>query len=496
VLTRPINQKVAVSVVFVAAMFMNIMDVTIVNVALPTLGREFHVRPDSVGTVAIGYLVSLAVFIPASGWLGDRFGGKRVLLTSIVIFSVASALCGAAQSLGQLVLFRVIQGAGGGLMVPVGMALLFRTFPPAERIRASSILVIPTALAPALGPVLGGLFVTELSWRWVFYVNVPVGLAALMFGLLFLERQPRLPTGRFDVVGFVLAAAGLASLMYGVSEGPFKGWGTPVIVTTITVGAVLLVALTVFELRIRQPLIDVRLFGDRLFRSCTAVLLLGSAAFIGALFLVALFFQDGLGLSALQSGLNTFPEAIGIMAGAQVVTRILYPSLGPRRVMLIGLTVLTCMLLLLTQIGVDTNLWWARIILFVAGYGMAHVFVPSQAAGFATITPAATGRASTLFNALRQLGSALGVAILTTVVATVGPVHIRDGRPVSDLTAYHLAFLVAAGMAVLGWFCALTVSDADAAATIVPRRRARDRARAVADGGGSETPATVPAAGA
>src|SRR5512142_854787 len=159
------NQKIAVSVVFVAAMFMNIMDVTIVNVALPTLGREFHVRPDSVDTVAIGYLVSLAVFIPASGWLGDRFGGKKILLTAVVIFTAASALCGMATSLPELVGFRILQGVGGGLMVPVGMALLYRTFPPAERIRASSILVVPTAMAPALGPVLGGLFVTELSWR-------------------------------------------------------------------------------------------------------------------------------------------------------------------------------------------------------------------------------------------------------------------------------------------------------------------------------------------
>jgi EmrB/QacA subfamily drug resistance transporter len=484
------NQKVAVSVVFVAAMFMNIMDITIVNVALPTLGREFGVRADSVGTVSIGYLVSLAVFIPASGWLGDRFGGRRVLLTSIVIFSGASALCGAADSLGQLVLFRILQGAGGGLMVPVGLALLYRTFPPSERVRASSILVVPTAVAPALGPVLGGLFVTELSWRWVFYVNVPIGAAALLFGWLFLEKKPAQPVGRFDVVGFLLSASGLAALMYGISQGPFKGWGSSLIVTTITAGAVLLVVLTVFEFRRPDPLIDVRLFGDRLFRSCNAVMLLGSAAFIGALFLVALFFQDGLGLTALQSGLNTFPEAIGVMAGAQMVTRLLYPALGPRRVMLIGLTILTIALASLTQIGTETNLWWARIALFVAGYGMAHVFVPSQAAGFATITQEATGRASTLFNAQRQLGSAFGVALLTTVVATVGPVRVEAGHIVSNLTAYHAAFLVAAGMAVLAGFCALTVSDADAADTIVPRRsrtRARDRAGA---------PAPVPAAGA
>src|SRR5579863_10775977 len=210
---REMNQKVAVSVVFVAAMFMNIMDTTIVNVALPTIGREFHVRADSVDTVAIGYLVSLAVFIPVSGWLGDRLGGRRVLLGSIVLFTLASALCGLAQNPAQLVGFRILQGVGGGMMVPVGMALLFRTFPPQERVRASSILVVPTALAPALGPVLGGLFVTELSWRWVFYVNLPIGAAAFIFGLLFLAPHRAETHGRLDVAGFVLSGTGLGLLM-------------------------------------------------------------------------------------------------------------------------------------------------------------------------------------------------------------------------------------------------------------------------------------------
>ncbi|MBV9047364.1 MAG: MFS transporter, partial [Solirubrobacterales bacterium] len=181
-----ISEKVAVSVVFVAAMFMSIMDVTIVNVALPRIGHDFRVTPTAVDGISIAFLVSLAVFIPASGWLGDRYGGRRVLLAAIVVFTGASALCGASTSLGELVAFRVLQGVGGGMLAPVGMAMLFRAFPPEERIRASSILVVPTALAPALGPVLGGLLVTDLSWRWVFFVNVPIGLAAFAFGLLFL----------------------------------------------------------------------------------------------------------------------------------------------------------------------------------------------------------------------------------------------------------------------------------------------------------------------
>jgi EmrB/QacA subfamily drug resistance transporter len=220
-----ISEKVAVSVVFVAAMFMSIMDVTIVNVALPTIGHDFHTSPTAVDGISIAFLVSLAVSIPASGWLGDRFGGRRVLLSAIVLFTSASVLCGLASSIGELVAFRVLQGVGGGMLAPVGMAMLFRAFPPAERIRAASILVVPTAFAPALGPVLGGLLVTDLSWRWVFFVNVPIGIAALVFGLLFLHQRSEVKRTPFDLPGFLLSGLGLGAFMYGFSEGPIDGWG-------------------------------------------------------------------------------------------------------------------------------------------------------------------------------------------------------------------------------------------------------------------------------
>ena len=271
-MTARISQKVAVSVVFVAAMFMSIMDVTIVNVALPTIGRDFHVSPVAVDSISIGFLVSLAIFIPASGWLGDRFGGKRVLLAAIVVFTGASALCGLATGLGELVMFRVLQGVGGGMLAPVGMAMLFRAFPPEERIRASSILTVPTTLAPALGPVLGGLLVTDLSWRWVFYVNVPIGLVAFLFGLIFLESAPQERPGRFDLPGFLLSGLGLGLLMYGVSEGPVKGWHSSDILTTVAVGAVLLVAMVIVELRTSAPMVDLRLLTNRLFRSSNGVM--------------------------------------------------------------------------------------------------------------------------------------------------------------------------------------------------------------------------------
>jgi EmrB/QacA subfamily drug resistance transporter len=467
------SQKVVIGVVFVAAMFMSIMDATIVNVALPTIGRDFKVSPTAVDSISIAFLVSLAVFIPASGWLGDRLGGKRVLLAAIAVFTVASALCGLASSLGELVAFRILQGAGGGMLAPVGMAMLYRAFPPAERLRAAAILTVPTTLAPALGPVLGGLLVTELSWRWVFYVNLPLGVAAFTFGLLFLQHQKQDRPGRFDLPGFLLSGLGLGLLMYGVSEGPNLGWRRPDVLASIAAGIVLLVAMVVVELRSPAPMVDLRLLKNRLFGLGNGVIVLASIAFLGTLYAISLYYQDGRGLSALGSGLSTFPEAFGVMGGAQLASRVLYPRLGPRRHLTLGLTGTAASIGLLALLGPQTSLWWARLLLLSLGLFMAQVFVPVQAASFATITPAATGRASAMFNAVRQLGGAVGVAVLTTAIVLVGPVHLVAGHEVANLTAYRVAFLVAAAICLCGVACSLAIRDADAAGTM-PGRRGQD----------------------
>ncbi|MDR3651275.1 MAG: MDR family MFS transporter [Acidimicrobiales bacterium] len=471
------NQKIVVGVVFVSAMFMNIMDITIVNVALPTIGRDFHIEPTAVDGVVIAYLVSLAVFIPASGWLGDRFGGKRVLLTAIVVFTVGSVLCGLAQNMTELVVFRVLQGAGGGMMAPVGMAMLYRVFPPAERVRAASIMTMGTTLAPAIGPVLGGFLVTDFSWRWVFFVNLPIGIVAVIFGALFLERTGSIDAGRFDVPGFVLGGAGLGLLMYGVSEGPLKSWSSTDVIASCVTGAVLLGIFVVVELRTTRPMVDLRLLSGRLFRSTNVVMFLAAAAFLGMLYLIPLYFQDARGLSALQSGLSTFPEAFGVMIGAQFASRLIYPRIGPRRHITGGLLGLVVCMLALTQITVTTNLWFIRALMFVLGWMMAQVMVPNQAASFAMITPESMGRASTFFNTMRQVGSATGVAILSTVLIGVGSTQASGGSTAPDMTAYHLAFFTAALFALVAAGFSLTIHDSDAAETMVRRRPRRRPAR-------------------
>jgi len=286
--------KIAVSVVFVSSMFMNIMDSTVVNVALPTLSRSFGVPLASVSGVVTAYLVTLAVAMPASGWLGDRFGAKAVMIASVGLFTLASALCGLATSLPELIVFRALQGIGSGLFVPVGMAMLFRTFPPAERIRANRYLMVPTLVAPASGPVIGGALVTGLTWRWIFYINVPIGVAALAFGLLCLPGGSEHPAGRFDLPGFLLAAAGFPLFMYALSTGATSGWASPSVAGTGMIGLLLLIAFLTVERRVAEPMLRLRIFSDRLFRITNLQLTVASAGFMGTLFLAPLLLQNGL----------------------------------------------------------------------------------------------------------------------------------------------------------------------------------------------------------
>ena len=361
------------------------------------------------------------------------------------------------------------------MLTPVGMAMLFRVYPPQERIRASRILLVPTAFAPAIGPVLGGLLVTKLSWRWVFYVNVPIGIVAIIFGAVFLREHREPAPGRFDLAGFVLAGVGFASVMYAVSEGPERGWGSPVIVTTGLGGAITLVVLVLVERRISQPMLDFRLYADRLFRTLSGVIFLAMVSFFGLLFAVTLYYQDGLGLSALGSGLSTFPEAIGVMLGVQLATRI-YPRIGPRRIIACGLVAIAVVSSLMALTGATSSLWYMRLLMLCLGFAVAHVMSPTQAAAFTTISPANTGRASGLFNAGRQLGGAAGVAGLSTVIAAVGATQLVGRTIEPNLSAYHAAFLTAAGLALLGGVASLQIHDSEAISTMPGRRRQACRA--------------------
>jgi len=463
------DQRYIVAAVYVAAMLMNTLDSTIVNVALVTLGREFDVPPVMTEAVVVAYLVSLAVFIPASGWLGDRFGTKRIFLTALALFVGASALCGQARTLEQLVAFRVLQGAGGGLLTPVGMAMLYRTFPPQERIAVGRILMFATILGPASGPILGGLLIERLSWRWAFYVNIPVGLIAFTIGLLFLREHREPSPGRFDLPGFVLGGSGLGLVMYALSEGPQRGWTSPDIAFSAITGVLLLAIFVAVELRSAAPMVQLWLLANRLFRTTQVTSFFASAGFVGVLFLVPLFLQEAQGASPLEAGLTTFPEALGVVVSTQVVAR-LYPRVGPRRLMAGGLVLVAMAILLLALVGLNSGPWVVRALMFMVGAGMAYVFLPNQAASLATISRTDTGRATTIANVQRQVGAAVGVAALGSVLAAAGAI----GGSATGFLAYRAAFLVAAVLALVGAISALRVPDDEAAETMqVPAKRSR-----------------------
>jgi EmrB/QacA subfamily drug resistance transporter len=293
--------KWLVAAAFVTGLFMDLMDSTIVNVALPRLGQQFHAGNTTLEWVVTGYLLSLAVWIPASGWVGDRFGTKKTFLFALAMFTAGSALCGVSQSMGQLIAFRILQGVGGGMLTPVGAAMLFRAFPPAERARAATILMVPTITAPALGPVLGGWLVTDVTWRAIFFVNLPAGLLGFVFSLVFLREHREESAGRFDLLGFLLSGGGLALVLYALSRGPADGWTGTNVLSTGLGGLLSFALLMLVELRRREPMLDLRLFANRMFRNANLAFYAGVGSLFSGILILTLLLQELRGLTALES---------------------------------------------------------------------------------------------------------------------------------------------------------------------------------------------------
>jgi EmrB/QacA subfamily drug resistance transporter len=470
-----IDPRHVVIVMHVAGNFMSALDITIVNVALPSIGRSLGATSSSIEWVVVGYLLSLAMWIPASGWFGDRFGTKRVYLTAMAIFTLASAMCAASQSLNQLIAARILQGVGGGMLTPVSSAMLYRAYPPEERARIARIIIVPTIVAPASGPILGGLFADHLTWRWVFFVNVPIGIVMVLFGMFFLREHREAAAGKFDAAGFVLSGSGLALLLYALGKGPRSGWGSTIVLTTAAFGLAALIALVFVELRHSRPMLPLRMLRDRLFRAVNIVSFFTFAAFFGFLFIVPQFLQDARGETPLHSGLTIFPEALGVLVSSQLMSR-LYPRVGPRRLMSAGLFSVATTMFLCSFISIDTSSSLIRLLVFAVGFSVGPCMVCVQAAAFATIVPADTGRATAIFNAQRQVAAAVGVALMATVLAARLPEGSVEGA--ATLGAFRTVFRVAALVALVGGFAALIIRDADAAASMRPRAKPAKAAKA------------------
>lgn len=438
----------AVVLVYTAAMCMNGLDSTIVNPALFSIAGDFGQPVSAANTVETAFLVALALALPVAGWLGDRYGTKRVFLTALAVFTAASAACGLAQNLPWLVVGRGVQGLAGGLLTPVGMTLLFRAFPPHERAKLAKVLIVPTALMPALGPPLGGFLTEHLSWHWLFFVNVPVGAAAVLLGVVGLREHVEGTEGPFDRTGFLLATPALGLLTYALGFGPSHGWTHPGVAVSALLGAVLAATAVAHQLRVTAPLLKLRLLADRVYGAASALAVLTAAGLMGVLFVFPLLYQAVLGASALDAGLSVFPEAVGLMLASQVVDRLL-PRLGPRLLVVPSLLLAACVFATLAVPGVAEHEWAVRALMFAIGVVLGTAVLTLQIAGFADITPADTGHAMGLFQILRTLGGALGIAVCAAVI---GGGHVHQAQ---DPGPYRAAVWVTAALVALGALAAL-----------------------------------------
>lgn len=404
-----------VAAVVVLGAVMTILDTTIVNVAIDTLARDFDVSLSTIQWVSTAYLLALATVIPLTGWAATRFGTKRLWMSSVALFVIGSALCGLAWDASSLIFFRVLQGIGGGMVMPAGMTVLAQTAGPARVGRVMSIVGVPMLLGPILGPVLGGWLVDDVSWRWIFYVNVPIGLIALPLAARILDRDVPRPGEKLDLLGLLLLSPGLALFVYGLAETPTRGFGSAGALLPMIAGVVLVVLFVLHALRSPHPLIDLGLFRARAFSAAAGVTVLFGSAMFGAMLLFPLYYQVVRGQSALDAGLLMAPQGLGAAVMMPISGRIVDRG-AAGKVVLCGLPLVALGYLTYTQLGADTSYALLAGSLFVAGLGTGATMMPAMAAAYQTLSHADVPRATTTLNILMRVGGSIGTALFAVVL--------------------------------------------------------------------------------
>jgi EmrB/QacA subfamily drug resistance transporter len=403
--------------VVVLGAIMAILDATIVNVAIPTLGREFHTSISTIQWVLTGYLLAFASVIPLTGWTTERFGAKRVFIVSLLLFMVGSALAGSAWSIETLIAFRVLQGLGAGLIMPVGQTILAHAAGPQRIGRVMSVVGVPMLLGPIFGPVIGGAIVDAVSWRWIFFVNLPVGLAAIVLAWRVLPRNATRGGGRLDLLGLALLSPGVAILVYGMSEaGAAGGFGGTRAVAGIALGLAL-VALFVWHALRRgaAALLDVSLFARRGFAAAAGTNLLVGVALFGALILLPLYFQLVRGESPLATGLLLVPQGLGAALAMPIAGK-LTDEIGARVVVPVGIVLALAGTAAYTQVGADTSYVYLAAALFVIGLGLGSTIMPSMAVAYQAVPREAVAHATSTINVIQRVAASFGTALLAVVL--------------------------------------------------------------------------------
>ncbi len=405
-----------VAAVVVLGALMSILDVTVVNVAINTLARDFHTSLSTIQWVVTGYTLALATVIPLTGWGADRFGTKRLYLTSIALFVLGSALSGLSWSAASLIAFRVLQGFGGGMLMPAGMTILTRAAGPQRVGRIMAVIGVPMLLGPIFGPILGGWLVESYSWRWIFFINLPVGILAFVLALRVLPRDVAAPHHTLDWVDLALLSPALAALIYGLAESTAAGGFTSArVAVPMIYGVVSLAAFVWHALRAEDPLIDLRLFANRTFSASTATLALMVIAVFGGMLLLPLYLQVVRGESPMSTGFLLAPQGLGAMIAMPIAGR-LTDRTGVGRIVPVGLALVTAAFVALTQLKADTSYWAFGAILFVLGLGMGTTMMPTFSGAMQTLRHASVARASTTLNITQQVGASIGTALMSQLL--------------------------------------------------------------------------------
>ena len=403
--------------VVVLGAIMSILDVTVVNVAINTLAAEFDTTLPTIQWVSTGYTLALATVIPLTGWAADRFGTKRLYLTSITLFVAGSVLSGLAWSSGSLIFFRVLQGFGGGMLMPLGMTILTRAAGPQRVGRVMAVIGVPMLLGPIFGPILGGWLVDDFSWRWIFFINVPIAAGALLMAWRVLPRDVPEPSQRLDWLGLALLSPGLAMLIYGLAEsGSEGGFGHAQVLLPMFAGAIALALFVRHALRTHDALIDLRLFKNRTFSVSSLTLSLVIISVFGGMLLLPLYLQAVRGESAMDTGLLLAPQGFGAMIAMPIAGR-LTDRTGVGRIVPVGLVLVAISFLGLTQLEDDTSYWTFGVLLFVMGLGMGATMMPTFSGAMQTLRRAAIARASTTLNINQQVSASIGTAVLSVLLA-------------------------------------------------------------------------------
>ncbi|MCY0887581.1 MAG: DHA2 family efflux MFS transporter permease subunit [Alicyclobacillaceae bacterium] len=411
--------------IIILGVFMAILDTSVVNVAIPTMETELSASTAQIQWVLTGYMLVLGVLIPISGWLTDKFGPKRLFLFALFMFTLGSALSGAAWNLDSIIFFRVIQAIGGGFMMPVSMAMVYRIFPPNRRGMVMGILGIAMMAAPAFGPALSGYLVEYSSWRWIFYINVPIGIAGFFLGLAFMHEFSHGTKGKLDVLGFSLSTVGFFLLLYGFNEVPNHGWGSMIVVLCLTIGILSLIALVFVELNVENPVINLAVLKSYMFSMSLVITSIVGIALFSGIFLLPLYLQNVMGFSALKTGLFMTPAAL-VSAVFMPISGRLMDKIGARPLGIVGLAAVTLATFGfsgLTTVSTQSTIQWLYI---ARSFGMALTMMPVMTAGMNTVPVQLVSQASAMSNTVRQVSSSLGIAVLTSYMTKQDKIHLYN----------------------------------------------------------------------